>query len=573
MKTLLCMSLALLLAAAPALAGEDEAAENLSVWLGSQYTDFQDSPKKIGEYDKSGDGWGPEVGLNYFSRSDNTTFRLDGHYFDEENIIGQARGTVGNTLRFNARYRSLTHQTAQDRLANLEAREYLASTGNPGGKMLTHEIVDPDADYNIHRREILTRFQALLSQKNNVRLSLNHRSIIEDGTEQAIASNHCFSCHVTSRTRTIDQAQHQFEAGLDAEFGRLDLGYRFQYRLFDSDAPDVSAYYDPAKNPVSGAAAGEFSSRLVYDDEELVFGRLPRTEKTSHRVRLKTDLGKGRMTGSLGYARAKNKKSGETTESLIGAANYAVRLNDKTRLVTKGTAARQIGGDPYIDLPTFRDGAADLNETDFDYTRISTLDRWDTRLSAQVISRLTNRLTLSVLAGYNRIDRDDYPLVNEGTSTEKLTGQARLRYRKGLRLSTAVKYRFEKVSNPFVSARGLFEAAGNDILEPLIPVSQWIFYFQREDLRYQDITSLPTDKHVVEWKLSDRPNDRFSFSLGAKFTYDKNGDLDSLDVKHHSLQPSVALNFIPNAKWTLAAGYTGTLDKSRLPVTVALFDG
>ena len=36
-----------------------------------------------------------------------------------------------------------------------------------------------------------------------------------------------------------------------------------------------------------------------------------------------------------------------------------------------------------------------------------------------------------------------------------------------------------------------------------------------------------------------RPNMKMSMNLGLKFKYDKNGDLDSLDVNHMSFQPNV----------------------------------
>jgi hypothetical protein len=69
------------------------------------------------------------------------------------------------------------------------------------------------------------------------------------------------------------------------------------------------------------------------------------------------------------------------------------------------------------------------------------------------------------------------------------------------------------------------------------------------------------------------PKPDVTIGIGVKGRYDKNGDLDSLDVKHFALVPDVILNYMPGPKWALTTGYTYQYDKSRLPVAVALFDG
>ena len=164
-----------------------------------------------------------------------------------------------------------------------------------------------------------------------------------------------------------------------------------------------------------------------------------------------------------------------------------------------------------------------------------------------------------------------------GLETKQFIGQAKLRWRKGLKYSSNVKYRFEKTSDPFTSGRGLFESRGRGVILPLGPAESgypaWVFYFQREGLRYQNITTVPTDYHRIEWSSTWRPTNKYTVNLGLKATFDKNNDLDSLDVKHTALQPNIALNLMPNNQVTLTAGYTYNYDKSRGPVAVPLFDG
>ena len=95
----------------------------------------------------------------------------------------------------------------------------------------------------------------------------------------------------------------------------------------------------------------------------------------------------------------------------------------------------------------------------------------------------------------------------------------------------------------------------------------------REALRYQDITTQPTDRHEFEVKSTIRPSNKANLALGFKTVMDKNGDLDSLDVENMSFQPNLNFTLMPNIKWTMVTGYTFNYNKSRGPVTVALFDG
>jgi len=92
-------------------------------------------------------------------------------------------------------------------------------------------------------------------------------------------------------------------------------------------------------------------------------------------------------------------------------------------------------------------------------------------------------------------------------------------------------------------------------------------------LRYQDITIYPTDVHDFDFGLTYRPDNKMSVNFGLKAKFDKNGDLDSLDVEHSMYQPNLALTLTPDPKWSMSAGYTFGHYKSRGPVAVALFDG
>lgn len=573
MKTIVTLLVVGLLLTASLAAQTPADVEKYSIWVGMHQTSFDDNPKKVGEYRYLLEDVLPEFRFDYLSAGPNSVFTINSHYFDKENAFGSLKTTVGDQFKGKFQFRSSTRQLEQDLLENVEAREWYPLSSTNGGKILTHELKDPGANYSYQRREVLSEISVLLSRQHNVRLVASHRSIFRDGKTQAVSSNHCFSCHLTSQEAKVNDQMHSLQAGVEAEVGKYDVGYTFGYRVYNSEAATPTAYYDEAKHPVNGGSGAEFSSREIYDDTTLVYSQKPHTEKTSHKVKFAGDVAQGKFAAAISYSRAKNTVSDLVAHTYSGVANYARVLSPKTRLVAKGTLIRSEAGDPWIEVPIFRRGRPGTQK-DFSYTRWSSLDRIGGKFEAEVTHRINNRWTLAVLGGYERLSRDDYPSYDAGTTSNTFIGQAKVKYRQGLRYTSTLKYRFEKTADPFVSGRGLFERPGSE-LDPVSigGTAVGYFYYQREDLRYQDITTEPTDYHEIKWTGTYRPNTRVSVNAGFKFVYDKNGDLDTLDVKHTSMAPDVSLTFIPDVRWSLTGGFTYNYNKSRGPVTVALFDG
>jgi len=570
-KMLFALMMVFILSFALVSAQEDEATKEYSLWIGGHYTEFSDFTKKVGEYNLGDEDFLPEFKGSYRFRDNEYLLTIDGHYYDKYNIEGRYSQRWADRIKGDIYYRSMVRQEEQDLLENLSARELVGE--NPGGKILTHELLDEGADYNTHRKEFGGNAEVLISRKNNIRMMAAHRSILKTGSEQKIANNHCFSCHVTSKSAEVNNRTDEFEIGIQGDVNDFTFAYKFGYRNFKSNVIDPSAYYDAARHPVNGGAGAEFGSRQVYDDTTLSFSTYPETRKFSHRLRAKGTLGKGKFAGSLGYSTTENRRTNLGSTAWSGAAHYALPLNKKTRAIAKVTGVRYKTDDPFIDLPLFRDGRPGPTYS-FDFTRYSTLDRNDIKGSLEIISRLNRTTTVSGLLGYNIIDRHDYPVPDGGDqSTGKFFGQAKFKYRKGMKFSFNAKYRMEMISDPFTSGRGLFEAAGRGVIGPIPETFSFVFYWQREDLRYQDITTYPTDVHEFDIKTSYRPDNKMSVNLGLKAKFDKNGDLDSLDVKHSMYQPNLVITMTPDPKWSMSAGYTFGHYTSRGPVAVALFDG
>jgi hypothetical protein len=541
-----------------------------SITIGSHYTSFSDYTRKVGEYNVGRDQMMPEVGFDLYSTRGANSIDLRTQYYDYRNAFGRIKATTGDRFVGRLSYRSFSKQIGQDLLSNLETREWL--TNRFGGKILTHDLADSGKDYSSRRRELSSQFNLLLSRSGNVRFIAAHRSILEKGQVQQLTSNHCYSCHVVSHTRQVDKRTHAIEATLQADVKKVTTGYTFGYRHFSSHAGPTYHTYDSAAHPANGSSGPEFKSRLTFSDTTLAVGTLPKIAKMSHKARLKGELAGGRVSGTLTFTSTKNSDTQRSSDGVAGTVHYARRLSKASRLVAKASVARLNADDVFIDLPTYRDGRTGP-QINFDSTWYSSANRLDTRGSVELTSRLNPTTTMSLLAGYARIRRDDYPYAGADYTTNRYIGQAKLRFRPTKSADVNLSYLFEKTKSPFASGRGLFEAKGRDMLTPLAPNFPFIFYFQREALRYQQITNQPTDRHVATLTGTVEMGAKANLNWSLKGSYDKNGELDSLDVKHLSFQPMLGLTVIPNPKWSYTLGYVYTYDKSRLPITMPLFDG
>jgi len=510
--------------AASSLLG-DAAEYKYSLWLGGHYNNYEDYGKKIGEFNHIYSDPYPEAKFNLFATDQDYFFNLGGHFYDNKNISGNVAGKYKNRFSGKVKYRLFRRQLQTDLLENMNAREETAS-GSPGGKMVTHEDLNPGFDYNYDRNVIESDFEFLLSEKHDVKITAAHRFWSDNGNEQKVASTHCFSCHLTSQTAAVDRTLNQFNIGIEGQPGPIGLSYNFIYSNFKSNADPASVFYDQAKHPVNGSNVAEFGSRVIYNNQELDY--------------------------SL----------------------FSTILNPKTRLIAKAVMSRVKADDVFVEIPLWRyDEEADTaysgdGGTDFSFMRYSSLDRTNIDGNLELIFRANPKTTISLFGGYEGVTRDDYPEMNSDDNSNTLIGQAKIKYREGLKYSLSFKYRLEKTDNPFTNYHGLFEAYGRDMEYVGRP-----FYYQREDLKYQDITTRPTIEHLVDFKVNLRLNRKASLNAAIKFNYDKNDDLDSLTVEKTFFQPALGFNLNPTPQWMFAGGLRYQYLKSTGPITVAMFDG
>jgi hypothetical protein len=564
------LTFALLLITTSVFAQEDTPARvNYSLWLGAHYSAYQDNSWRVGRYEYGEERAFPEFKFNMDAAKNDALISFRSHYYDQKNIFADFGLQKSDRLQLDVGYISMIRRDGQDQLANLEAREWLGD--RPGGKMVTHELTDVGVEYAKDRHQIDSRLKVLLSRAGNVTLNVAHRSILEKGNDQKLASNHCFSCHIESQELDINQQTHTVRAGLEATVKDITLEYVFGYRKFESSVEDPEFYYDPAIHPVNGGSGAEFRTRVIYQDEVLEFGWLPDNEKISHTGKFRGKVWKGRINGSLGYVETTNNRTTVKAKSTIGNLAYALPVARNHRLTAKVSGIRRFVDDVYVDLPVWREGRPDNNPVDFDWIRYSSLSRIEAIGSLEWLMRLTGRTSLALESDYTYTDRVDYPTPETTYNTKQFGIQGTLRYRDMQKWNGSVKYRYENTQDPLHSSRGLLEASGRNVLQPTSP--NWAFYYQREDLRFLNVTALPTNAHEVHLKGGWRASEDITVNAGLRMLYDENSDLDTLDVQHTGIQPDINLTLNPQEGVFFTAGYTYGYHQSRIPFAIPLFDG
>jgi len=555
--------------------GEAEADYQYSLWLGSHYSDFNDQAKKVAEYRHIYNEAYPEMRFRISGTGDGYYIDFGGHYYDNKNIGVDFKGRWSDRFSFKVSYQEFRRQAMFGLLDNFNVREAVpdgAGGLKPGGKMMSHEALDSVLDYHTDRHDIESKFELLLTHKYDFKLIAAHRTTIKKGVEQQNSVSHCLSCHVTSRSAPVSQITNQINLGLEAKPGPVDLGYTFSYRKFESTADDVSFFYEEAKHPVNGTAGAEFNSRVLWSDSYQLVGIYPETEKIASQVKFKTSNDKRVLNGKFSYSKTTNDVSELDNVVLGGTVRFSTVVTPRLWLHANATVSKSMSNDAAVDFPAWREGMTGGGQDIFDFRRYSSLDRLYGKGSVKADYRANPKTKLSFLAGYEHTRRYDYPALNSETASNMYFGEVSIKYRKGLKYKLSADYRLELTDAPFTNYDGLFEARGRTVLTNLDGAPQ-VYYYQREDLKYGTVTTLPTMKHDIDLKGTYRANDKVSLNGGVGISFDENDDFEQITVEHSSFKPNVSISVMPDARWSLVGGYTYDHHKSTGPITVALFDG
>jgi len=575
MKKLFIATLALLITALPMgspLFAQGPAQTDWSVWVGSHYTGLNQYIYKVAEFDRGVEGFTPELRIQLNRTHGENALQLQGFYYDPKRMGFHFLGSAGKSAKWDISYQSFYRQVEKDLMENLVVREAGNAEGTkPGGKMVTHSDLNPGQVPGYRKQVFEANVSAKIPGHENIRVFAGERSILESGHEQVLQLNHCSTCHVNSHLLKLDRKTHAVTGGLEVSFGKSIVSYVANYREFKSDAGTFTALYDTAQHPVKGTLEAEFGSREIFNGTYMPIDQYPETHKLAHNLKFKTALGKMKLLAQAAAVNTKNNVGNLNISDRQASLRVIYPVVRKAKLVARARYQR-INNDPvFIDLPPWREGRTGGGQ-DFDYWRYSSLTRTVGEASAELLYQPGRRYRVSLLAGYNKTARDDYPEkgANFTTNTVRLRGV--LRYRPSTVWNATVGYEFKYIDNPFAPVNYTFEKAGSTVLQPL-PGNPFVYYFQRRALRYGNITSLPTQVNILNLKLNWKPAQHLQIATTFRARVGTNHDNKELSLKQTSYQPSLSLNFIPNEKATLYTTYSFVYQEQNGVGAVVMMDG
>ena len=546
-----------------------------SLEFGSHYSGFEGYSRKVAEFDRGKEGFTPELSLNLFHVKQKNSFKFTGKYYDPKRMSFSLEGKSRDLIDAKISYSSFYRQLQKDLLSNLEAREAGDREGTTfGGKIFTHEDMNSDKEYGYRRQEINTDIDFKVPGTNKLKLMVTHRSIYENGTDQHIQLNHCATCHAVSRSLDFKQKTHSISAGAELDLEPVSITYKASYRSFKSDAGPYEALYDVSRHPVNGGAGEEFSSRLNYSGESVPIGLYPETGKLAHNLKIKANMGKSLVLAQYTNYKAKNKTSNLNYNGNQANLKVIYPVSKRTKLVGTGSYGSYKNDSIFIDQPSWREGIVD-NGANLDWTRYSNLTRTEGNGSLNYIFQPSRRFRFSLLGKFSSINRDDYPFQGANDKTTKIRLQTEFKYRPTMKFSGRLKYYIEHIENPFAPYNLMFEHIGSSGPHQLVPepgMTQ-VFYYQRDALRYGDITTLPTLVNGIYFDLKLRPSKKFNIVTGINVRYGTNSDEPELNLKQTTLQPKLSFNWMPGDKIIFSGSYSYLVQNQNGLAVVAMMDG
>ena len=578
----------LLLAPATAIAGEAAETEG-TVYVGGHTSIVGDDGTlvKVREYDLGREIYQSSLWVDFFGRSGDNRFETSIGYKDERTMGFWMRADMGPYLSARTHYRSFHHWLDHDLLEGITFQEKLGElddgSDKRGGKIVTTEDLDPDGVYGIRYSEMRQRidFDIPGNEKVDPKLRVEYREERRFGHDQALSLDHCANCHVRSRAKLVNDRTQDFRGTLSAAFSRVALWYDFFGRRYVNNAEAPLNKYMKARHPTlfdpnTGSpdyAAGEFASRVVYENETLELNDAPDMEKLTHALRLRVDLpASNTVIASFSYGTIENQRTALQMTTLASAASWHKPVNEKLRF-TAGAAYRDIDNDDYfVDLPSWRAGGAG-GDIDFDYTRMSAYNRTELTAKASAIYKVRKGCSAGLHYRFRSLDRENVvvdPADPDGTKAiqNRIKAAVNSRAIKNLKVRATVEY--EMTDLPFANVGGLCEPALGDTISPIGDAPS-IYYFQRP--RTGNGSNRPSGAIRGNLNVSYRFSPRFSFTGYFGLADEENTELVSYEWEKTALTPGAMAYFIPTDKVTLSGGVSYSKIESNAKICVPVMDG
>ena len=597
----MCAAALLMCWSAASLADEGGGYVEGTTQVGAHYSDDQDNPGRVGEYTDLEDvkDLAADMYLELFGGTHNTLFDMSAYYMSNHTKGFDFDLHTKSYLSAEFGYDSFMHNLDHDNLENMQAREGVpdGSGGyNPGGKQIYHTDNDPLGRYYLEYQKFHGDVKMDLPFLEGGQVTFGYTDQRKTGYEQQMTIDHCAFCHVESDAKRVDQQTRTWTAAAKATMGQVSLNYDFVKTDFTDHTTAPTHLWKNANHPVNGGMADEFSSRLIFEDVMLPYGRGVDNDKYSHNAGVKVNLSDGSVIkGSYTHTRRNAYWTGIQSKFNAGAFGYAKKINQDVRLTAKFVAYETKVDDYFVDLPNFRAADATYGNLDFDWTRISAANRrvyqgdvnvgWKVgkgrRLKLgwrhQIIDRdaMAQNQTTYLFDGVNNGNAGATPVESTPYANETTVNRLKARYdaRMGTKGNYNVTYTFTNVDKPFMNPTAMCEESlvGTNSAHTGGAAAGRIYYFQRQ--RYGNGTSSPNQAHQLAVRGSYQLSPRTSFNAFLNYATEKNDDLNSYEFDRDMISPGVNLWTAPDDRLLFTLGWTYQKVESNANLCPPFFDG
>jgi len=550
---------------------KDKAVVKGDVYIGFNAANIDDYIGKIAEYSVAKDGVLPYVSmhLNVFARN---------YYFDvkgenEGRSNGQKYSMIfdaGRIFTDEFSYKKFLHRLDHDPLTNLDAKE--------GDIMVWSTDLAPGHEYRINYTEFENKAVLRSSNVEWLKLVANVRYENRKGAHQGMTLSKCFSCHITSMTRPVDETLTEVEPGIVIDKGKFGAEYHFLYRESSEDENYLTFTYLRAYHPLSHADI--FYNRVSYDERDgaLPVFEEPEIRKYKHTFKIRYDFNEdNRVSGAAIYSKIKNEDENLEITGRYYSARYTGVIKGVATLNMRFRYENIDNDDVFVDIKeneavagpqagmTFSEAYPDFGEADF--IRRSSLSREDTIFQADLSAPFGDGYFVRFGYEYKDIDRDYYG--NDSTTHNKFSVYFRTDPRKSF--YGRIRFKADFIDNPFTN----YKAAIEEILgatpasNPFAAVQYWQLY----DSRKANLTNQPSKVYDIDMRGTYKPREDVGMTLHYNYIYRDNDDLNysEWEDKNHIL--GFDIYYIPNEKTVLSAGINYYTHKTNTLFTYPYFYG
>ncbi len=547
------------------------------VFLGTRGLDNANYLGRVSEYDTARQGIRPSAGVNVWVQRGSRFVELRGeHRGDARDQSYEVDVQAGRHVRIRSYFLNYLHRLDHDPLSDLDAGK--------GGPVVRHEDFAPGVNYLPGYSEMNTEVEVTAPGARWLKFRGGHRTYERHGAVQARTMAKCSTCHVQSFTKNIDQRTHDLSGGVSLRFDKVSIDYDYLNRQFNERGTTPTLVWDAPVHPVTLLPI--FSNRVIYDnrDGELPFSLVPDSRKSRHGLRARVELPKeARLSGALTKSAGRNKYTGLGVDSWSWTGKLTVPMGKRLQFTTQARQLDYDADEVFVQLSeptalggphagkTYTEVYGDFGEVSFWRYSVRSRNRFSMKgeLGARV-AKLTN-----LRGGYEfiRLKRDNYEIGQTDTNRVYVSFHRRQRSTPWGDWSARFRYVYDHNRDPFAHEHAALPPALQAEPSPGGSPFAGTQYYTIYAARQANLTSFPTQAHMVEPSATWMPNEKFSATLHYRYRKLKNEDLTQSDWSRSVHMPGVELFAAPNERIDFTAAYAFHNERSETLFSIPVYDG